>query len=85
MKFRWNDWNQDHIERHGVSPEEAEKVVRRCKPLYRGDGKYLVIGRGRGGRWLQVIYVLDDDGTLYVIHARPLSDSEKHRRRRREK
>jgi hypothetical protein len=32
---------------------------------------------------LQVIYVLDEDGTVYVIHARPMSDREKWRFRRK--
>ena len=67
MDFRWNDWNVEHIGRHGVSALEAEAVVRNGRSLIRGDGKYLVIGRGSGGRWLQVIYVLDEDGTLFVI------------------
>jgi hypothetical protein len=40
-----------------------------------GDGKYLVEGRGIGGRFVEVIYVLDDDGVVYVIHAVPLSRS----------
>jgi uncharacterized DUF497 family protein len=83
MDFRWNEWNIDHIGEHGVAPEEAEQVVRRGKSLFRGDGKYLVQGRGDGGRWLQVVYVLDEDGTLYVIHARPMTEREKRRRRRR--
>ena len=60
-----------------------EEVVRRSRPLYRGDGKYLSQGRGDGGRWLQVIYVLDDDGTVFVIHARPMSEREKRHFRRR--
>jgi uncharacterized DUF497 family protein len=85
MEFRWNPWNEEHIGRHGVSQQEAETVARGGKPLYRGDGKYLVTGRGRGGRWLQVIYLLDEDGSLYVIHARPLRDREKRRQRRRNK
>ena len=83
MYFRWNAWNIEHIGRHGVSPQEAEQVVRGGRPLYRGDGKYLVQGRGSGGRWLQAIYVLDDDGTIYVIHARPMTDREKRRWRRK--
>ena len=42
-------------------------------------------GRGRGGRLLQVIFVADDDGTVFVIHARELTEREKrlHRRRAR--
>lgn len=31
---------------------------------------------------IQVIYVVDPDDTLYVIHARPLTDREKRRFRR---
>ena len=46
------------------------------------DDKRLVWGRGRGGRLLQVIFVLDDDGTVFIIHARPLTQKEKQRYRR---
>jgi hypothetical protein len=35
-----------------------------------GDGKLLAVGRGQGGRFIRVIYSLDDDGTAFVIHAR---------------
>jgi len=45
IEFRWNDWNTEHIERHGVSPDEAERVVegaRQPYPLEGGDGKWLV-------------------------------------------
>ncbi len=80
--FSWNDWNEEHIAHHGVVLQEAEKVVRGSKPRHRGDGNYRAVGRGQGGRWLQVIYVLDEDGTAYVIHARPLTDTEKRRERR---
>ncbi len=86
MKFRWNEWNQEHIADHGVWLGEAEAIVRgatRPFPMYRGDGKWLVIGRGSGGRLLQVVYVLDGDDTIYIIHARPLTDREKRRYRRR--
>ena len=86
MEFRWNEWNLDHIAVHGVTPEEAERVVENAEPPYpegREDGKLLVIGRSDGGRWMQVIYVQDDDDTAFVIHARPLDDGEKRRYRRR--
>lgn len=41
------------------------------------------MGRGNGGRLLQVIYLVDEpQKTIYVIHARPLLDREKKRYRR---
>jgi len=86
MEFRWNDWNVEHIGRHGIVPDEAEKVIlgaRRPFPLARADDKWLVWGRGRSGRWVQVVYVLDEDDTVFVIHARPLTDREKRRLRRK--
>ena len=85
MDFRWIPWNIDHIAGHGISPEEAELAVERAKrpyPRRSEEDKWLVRGRGRGGRLIQVVFVLDDDGTVFVIHARPLTDAEKRRFRR---
>jgi uncharacterized DUF497 family protein len=88
MEFRWNDWNMEHVANHGVSPGEAETVVRgaaRPWPQKIEDDKWLVWGRGRGGRLLQVVFALDEDGTVFVLHARPLTEIEKRRFRRRRK
>jgi len=88
VDFPWNDWNVDHVSRHGVSPVEAETVVTgaiRPFPRKIEDDKWLVWGRGKGGRLLQVVFVLDDDGTIYVIHARPLHEGERRRMRRAER
>lgn len=86
MIFRWNDWNVQHIARHGVTPEEAEEVVRAASnpfPRKIEDEKYFVWGQSGGGRMLQVIFVSDPDGiTSYIIHARPLNEQEKRRYRR---
>jgi len=86
MPFRWIDWNRDHIAKHGVDLAEAEMVVRQARapfPEQIGDDKLLVVGRGHGRRYLQVIYLLDPDDTVFIIHARPLTDPEKRRFRRR--
>jgi uncharacterized DUF497 family protein len=85
MDFRWNDWNIEHLVTHGVSPEEAEQVICAARvpfPRKIEEDKWLVWGRGRGGRFLQVIFVADPDRTVYVIHARPLNEQEKRRLRR---
>ena len=85
MEFRWNDWNLRHVEKHGVTPAEAERVVRMAvRPFPReiGEGKFLAWGQGQGGRFVQVIYVEEMTGTILIIHARPLSEKEKHLWRR---
>ena len=86
MEFLWNEWNLEHATQHGVSVAEAESLVeaaRRPFPEYRGDGKWLVQVRGMGGRFIQVIYLVEESDTIYVIHARPLTESEIRRYRRR--
>jgi uncharacterized protein len=85
MEFRWNDWNIDHVAGHGVSPDEAEAAVRSAaRPFPRRieDDKWLAWGRGSGGRPIQVVFIEDEDRTIFVIHARPLTNTEKRRFRR---
>ena len=83
--FRWNEWNEDHATRHGVTIIECETIVRRGRREYVGDGKFRAVGRGAGDRWVQVVYLYDPEDTVYVIHARPLNDREKRRQRRRDR
>jgi hypothetical protein len=59
MIFAWNAGNVTHIAKHGVAPVDAECVARNARPPYpevRSDGKFLVWGQARAGRWLQVIF-----------------------------
>ena len=85
MEFRWIDWNIDKVVDHGVTPREAEDVVGGAAspyPRHREDDKFLVWGPTAAGRLLQVVFLLDEDDTVFIIHARPLTDKEKRRRRR---
>jgi uncharacterized DUF497 family protein len=85
MQFRWNDWNESHVSEHGVEPEEAEKVVRRARPPYplaSADEKFLVWGSTAEGKFLQVVFVMDEEDSVFISHARPLMDKEKKRYRR---
>ena len=45
-------------------------------------GKWLVVGRGTGGRIVQVVYSLDADGTAFIIHAMPVGGRRGRRKRR---
>ena len=82
--FRWIEWNLDHATKHGVSIAECEQVVRAGSYRRAAGGKFRAVGRGAGGRWLQVVFAITVDDEIFVIHARPLTDIEKHRERRRE-
>ena len=88
MDFRWSEWSWEHVQKHGVDPEEAESVVSHAAqpyPFRRGDGRWLAWGRGRGGRLVQVVFVIDDDDSVFIIHARPLTEREKRRYRRQKR
>ena len=85
MEIRWIEWNLEKIAGHGVSRDEAEHVVEHARPpypRYREDEKLLVWGPTESGRLLQVVYLLEPDDAVFVIHARPLTDNEKRRHRR---
>jgi uncharacterized DUF497 family protein len=85
VEFRWIRWNEEHIANHGIGPEQAEDVVRGTHspfPLVQGNERYLVWGPEAGGRLLQVVFLIDPDDTVFVIHARPLTENEKKRYRR---
>ena len=77
MDFRWNAWNLEHATGHGCAAAEIESVVRGARrpwPQYIGDEKWMVEGRGQGGRVVRVVYLIDPPpDTVFVIHAMPLT------------
>ena len=88
MQFVWTEQNVEHIAKHGILPQQAEYIVenaRRPWPQMVGDDKRLVVGQLASGVYVQVMYVPSrrDPGAVFVMHARPLTESEKRRFRRR--
>jgi hypothetical protein len=83
--YRWNAWNVDHIANHGVSPLEAEYMIDhavRPWPQDTGEGRFRVFGVGPDGTYLHVGFIYSPPGVVYVIHARPMTETEKRRYRR---
>jgi len=86
--FRWIEWNIAKCEKHGVNPVDVEFVVQNAQrphPIRIEQGKRLVWGQSESGEYLQVIYILDDDYTVFVIHAMPLTEKQKRQHRRRQR
>jgi hypothetical protein len=73
--FRWNAFNLAKVAKHGVTPQEAEHVVRfarRHEHRRHKEGTWMVYGRGSSSRRLQVVYFKDPDDTYFIIHAMPV-------------
>lgn len=74
--FRWIQWNIDSATKHGCTIPEIETVVLLPGPGFprrnRND-TWMVLGRGTGDRMVEVVYVMDDKITAFVIHAMPLT------------
>src|SRR4051794_36363665 len=69
MEFRWIEWNQAKVATHGVTPDEAMEAVRTARSPYPEksfDGRWLVLGQTAAGRFIQVAFLVDEDGTVFV-------------------
>jgi uncharacterized DUF497 family protein len=82
--FSWDEWNIDHVAKHGVPPADAEYVVRHAEPPFPrvlSDDKLIVWGRAEDGSYLQVIFVYRaseeiDYGALTLEELMALSDGD---------
>jgi uncharacterized DUF497 family protein len=75
----WDEWNEDHIARHGVDRTEAEEVVLSEESYITKArrGTYRVVGQTIGGRFLTVVVSPRGDGVYYVVTARNADSSER--------
>jgi hypothetical protein len=81
------DTGQPHIYRHGVTEAEVEEVLRGSGEDLPGDrDSRMKLGQTAAGRYLQVIYVPDEDpGSVFVITAYDLRGKAKKAYRRRQR
>ncbi len=74
MEFRFYfdlETGEPHIYRHNVSENEVEEVLQHPGEDRPGDeGARVVIGRTSNGRYLRVIYAIDEESrSIFVITA----------------
>ena len=82
--FIWDDANEDHIARHGVTPEEVEEIFADRIAVRRSRlGRYLVLGRSGTGRYLAAVIEKLGAGMVRVVTARDMSPAERGRYARR--
>jgi uncharacterized DUF497 family protein len=68
------DSQRPHLESHGVKAAEAvEVLLSPMQDFAARDGARMAMGKTRGGRYLRVVYKVDDDSSIFVITAYVLS------------
>jgi hypothetical protein len=57
--FAWDDWNKEHVKKHGSNEADAKYIVEHAKapfPREVGEDKHLVWGKALSGGFLQVVF-----------------------------
>lgn len=83
MRLRGIVWTPEILDKvqgkHGLQPEEVNQVcldpashLRKAR-----DGRYAVLGRTEAGRYVLVIGAYVGKGTLRIVTARDMTDSER--------
>ncbi len=81
-RLRWNNWNIEHIARHGVTPEEVEEAcLSDFLVLIGKKGRVLLLGLSQAGRMLAVVLHDEGEGVYYPVTARSASRKERRQYR----
>lgn len=80
----WDEWNEEHIARHSVEPDEVEQAIFDPSSLFfatsrEGERRSLVLGLTEAGRYLFVVLEPLSGGRAYPVTAREMTDAEKRR------
>ncbi len=80
VELIWDDWNEAHIARHNVSPDEVEEVCfNRSLGVRIRRGMYRLIGQTGAGRYIVVILASRGRGQFYVVTARDATEAERRK------
>jgi uncharacterized DUF497 family protein len=78
IELEWDNWNLNHIAKHGVSKREVEEAIRdpRAKMRKISKNRYVLIGSA-WGRILTVFLDFLGKWKYYVVTARDSTEREK--------
>ncbi len=83
----WDDWNVNHIAKHGVSVKEVEEAVKdKRKVIWKHRGRYVMVASAYGRILFIVLEKVEGEkNSYYVITARDATKSEKRIYRKRKR
>ena len=83
-KLVWDSWNNMHMAKHRVEPEEVEQVCKSKNIFNKWKNKtYRVIGQTEEGRYLTIFLAPRIGQSYYPVTARDSTDKERKAFKRR--
>ena len=79
----WDEWNEQHIARHGVEIYEVEEAIENILYTNRSRDYLRILAQTYGGRYLTIIIDHEEQGYWYTVTARDMTYSERRLLRRR--
>ena len=77
-KLLWDEWNKEHIKKHGVTIVEIEEVWRSKTIEYDSYlERKVILGKTKDERLLTIIISVTNDQRYYVISSRDMSKKER--------
>lgn len=74
----WDEWNVEHIGRHGLDPREVEEMCFSRPHITRARrNTFRAIGQMAAGRYITAILVPRERGTYYPVTARDATEQER--------
>lgn len=74
----WDDWNIEHIKKHGVSVSEVEEVCHSQIKTYKSyQNRLIILGKTRNNRLITLILMEKSKRIYYVVTARAMSRKER--------
>lgn len=73
----WDEWNTEHIKKHGVSREEVEQAVTNIVAHRMGHSKKIILIGRAGNRLIAMIMGHENGNTYYPVTARDADKKER--------
>jgi len=83
-RFNWDGDTVEHIAKHSVTTDEVEEACFSEKPRFERstqgqDNRYYILGRTEAGRYLFVVADYVGRGTVKIVTARNMNNTERAR------
>ena len=78
VKLIWDEWNREHIKKHGVSKKEVNQAFKAKEVVIESyKDRLIVVGKTNKSRLLTIVLSFEKQENAYVVSARDSSKKER--------